>query len=562
MKCKIPQFLGLIGTLAIVFPVFAPLAWSDSPKVSNPVCTFYSAQSNPVAVGHPSGGAIIAWQDKRNGNSDIYAQRLCGCDSMDWSSNGTPVCTANGDQQHPVIISDSSGGAIIAWEDKRNGNYNIFVQKVNAWGVALWAANGVALCGSPFDQRNPSITGDSAGGAIVTWEDKRHGGDFPDIYAQRITQDGAVKWDSNGVAVCVQAGDQLDPRVIDNVMGGAIIAWEDKRSEDYDIYAQRIDASGAPLWAANGVVISSAISDQLRPRMIGDGSYGAIIVWYDFRNTIDYNIFAQRIGADGTVKWAVYGLAINNKMSSDQINPVIAADGGGGAIIAWEDKRAGDVDIYGQRVDSSGIVQWTSTGVLICSATGDQVNPQIVSVYSGGANIAWMDSRNAASDIYIQQITAEGRKISATGGSAVCTADSSQINPVLCNNGSDGAIVIWQDFRNKNSNIYAQIIPRESLVTGLKPVSSAETPSCKWTIRIDQSGKIHYEVENAGRVSLEILGLSGRLRATLVNGHRNPGSYSVAVSDNHARGRIPCGVYLCRFTKDNFKSVHTVSLMR
>ncbi len=562
MKCKIPQFLGLIGTLSVAFPVFVLPAWSDAPKVNNPICAVDSAQSNPAAASHPSGGAIIAWQDQRNGNSDIYAQRLCGCDTLDWSSNGAPVCTANGDQQHPVVINDTSEGVIIAWEDNRNGKFNIFVQKMNAWGKAQWAVNGVALCVSSFDQRKPSITGDSAGGAIVTWEDKRQGGDLSDIYAQRIDRDGVVKWNSNGVAVCVQAADQLDPQVICNVVGGAIIAWQDKRSGDYDIYAQRIDTSGVPLWAANGVAISSVASDQLRPRMIGDGSNGAIIVWYDFRSTIDYNIFAQRIAADGSVKWAADGLVMNNNMSGDQQNPVIVTDGSGGAIIAWEDKRGGDFDIYGQRVNSSGNVQWASTGVSICSATADQMDPQIVSIYSGGANIVWLDSRNAASDIYIQRVTAEGLIKSATGGSAVCIAGSNQINPVLCNNGSDGAIVTWQDFRNKNSDIFAQMISHESLVTGLRQVPIAGTLPRNGTIRIDQSGMIHYEVEDAGRVSLEILDLSGRLRETLVNGHRNPGSYSVAVPGNHARGRIPCGVYICRFTKNNIKSMQKVSILR
>jgi uncharacterized protein YheU (UPF0270 family) len=563
MKLKIPRFVGLVLTFSVAFSVFVPSAWPIVPQGNNPVCIFESAQYNPVAVSHPSGGAIIVWQDERNGNSDIYAQRLCGCDSLDWISSGTPVCTANGEQQNPVIINDSSGGVIIAWEDNRNGNYAIYAQKMNAWGVAQWALNGVAVAPSvsSFDQRNPVMIGDSAGGAIVIWEDKRVGSDFPGIYAQRITQDGVIKWDSGGAAVCVQTADRRGPQAICNFKGEAVIVWQDKRSGNYDIYAQRIDTSGAALWPVNGVAISSDSSDQLGLRMRSDGKGGAIVVWNEVRNAVDFDIFAQRIGAEGAVKWAAEGIVISN-MSGNQLDPVIANDGDGGAIIAWEDKRAGTFDIYGQRIDSSGIVRWAPAGVSICSAPGDQVNPQILKVYSGGADIAWVDSRHTTKNIFIQQITADGVRISATDGAAVCNSDSDQINPILCDNGREGAIAVWQDFRNKNSAIYARIIPRESLVTGLRPAASVETPPGNGTMYIDQSGRIHYTVETAGRVSLEILDLSGRLRSTLALGYRNQGSYSATIPDNRTHGGIPCGVYFCRVTKNNSISVQKVSIMR
>ncbi|MBN1127950.1 MAG: hypothetical protein JXA71_03130, partial [Chitinispirillaceae bacterium] len=150
MSGKTPQFLALILTFCTVIPAFGTASRLDHPS---PVCSADGTQGNPVAVSHPSSGAIFAWQDERSGNSDIYMQRLCGeCDTltMDWAPNGVPVCTATGDQQRPVIICDSSGNTIIAWEDKRNGNSAIYVQKVSAWGAIQWAVDGVALCTSPF----------------------------------------------------------------------------------------------------------------------------------------------------------------------------------------------------------------------------------------------------------------------------------------------------------------------------------------------------------------------------------------------------------------------------
>jgi hypothetical protein len=66
-------FLALI--LAAFFLGTLPgkaCAWSDNPYVNTPICTESSGQSYPQIISDSSGGAIIAWEDKRNGNVDIY----------------------------------------------------------------------------------------------------------------------------------------------------------------------------------------------------------------------------------------------------------------------------------------------------------------------------------------------------------------------------------------------------------------------------------------------------------------------------------------------------------
>ena len=44
--------------------------------------------------------------------------------------------------------------------------------------------------------------------------------------------------------------------------------------------------------------------------------------------------------------------------SDFQEHPAIVNDGSGGVIIAWQDIRSDEGDIYAQWVDSSGTVQW------------------------------------------------------------------------------------------------------------------------------------------------------------------------------------------------------------
>ena len=59
------------------------------------------------------------------------------------------------------------GGAIIAWTDLRGANANIYAQRLDAFGDALWNANGVSLCAAAGEQVAQAIVSDGSDGAIV-----------------------------------------------------------------------------------------------------------------------------------------------------------------------------------------------------------------------------------------------------------------------------------------------------------------------------------------------------------------------------------------------------------
>ena len=51
-----------------------------------------------------------------------------------WQLDATPLSTAASNQEFPTIVSDGAGGAIVTWQDNRSGNYDIYVQRINAFG--------------------------------------------------------------------------------------------------------------------------------------------------------------------------------------------------------------------------------------------------------------------------------------------------------------------------------------------------------------------------------------------------------------------------------------------
>jgi len=94
---------------------------------------------------------------------------------------------------------------------------------------------------------------------------------------------------------------------------------------------------------------------------VSDGSGDTIITWEDYRGGTHYDIYAQRVNPSGVPQWTANGIAVCTAFD-DQYDPAIINDGSGGAIITWEDWRTGSPDIYAQRVDPAGVPQWAANG--------------------------------------------------------------------------------------------------------------------------------------------------------------------------------------------------------
>jgi hypothetical protein len=229
--------------------------------------------------------------------------------SNDPSAN-TAICTSPREQLNPVLTSDNADGAIIAWYDWRGGTPRVYAQRINSTGAVVWAPNGLAICTASYNQYVPVVTSDGSGSAVIAWVDNRGGSGESDIYAQRINASGAVQWTANGVSVCAAQGRQnwpsgapLSRKIVGAGGGGAIITWDDGRSPAHGIYAQYIDGAGVVQWLENGVAVSTRTDYGMGNSALVSGAGGVIITFQVGRiGSYETNdIYAQRVTAQGNL---------------------------------------------------------------------------------------------------------------------------------------------------------------------------------------------------------------------------------------------------------------------
>ncbi len=396
-----------------------------------------------------------------------------------WSADpaiGDPLCTAAGGQDGVQVISDAAGNATFVWRDLRTGDADIRAQRLAVTGLPQWSAQGIGVCTIAGAQSAPHIVA-REGGALVVWEDARS--DSGDIFAQRLDELGIARWTADGLAVCGAAGRQFAPAAAADDSGGVIVAWLDHRDGvNTSVYAQRLDPDGAPRWAVDGVPVCTVPGAHGTPTAIADGAGGAFITWADARG----GYRARRVDRDGVVGWSADGVVLCAAGTPRDLQGI--RDDAGGLLVAWDRTDATNFyrDVYALRLDAGGTATWPDTGVVISRARYLQRVPTLAGDGAGGAIVAWEDGRVFhLAQVYAQRVSAAGAPLWTTDGVPVCATDMTRPFPLTRGDGAGGAFIVWQDDRNGGVDLYAQRIDADGAprwaVNGVAVSTAPDTQS-------------------------------------------------------------------------------------
>ena len=188
-----------------------------------------------------------------------------------------------------------------------------------------------------------------------------------------------------------------------------MVVWCDDRS-GVNVYGARVDPAGAgPVLDPTGIPVSTAFGRQTSPAIAFDGT-DYLVVWTDYRNGSQGDIYAARVTQLGTVL-DPGGFVISDAPGS-QSCPAIAFDGAN-YFVVWQDARSGAWDICGSRVNPSGIVLDVS-GIPISTAPGSQCEPAVA--FAGTSYlVAWGDTRSGWGATYCARVSLLGSVLDPAG---------------------------------------------------------------------------------------------------------------------------------------------------
>lgn len=238
-----------------------PVGSETSVSGSRPVYPNYDALG---LVGLPDGGWLVTWSSSTGTTKDIMQQRF--------GSNGTElgaavtvntVTATQEDYSTVTALKGPSGGWVVAWSSavRNDPAADVFIQLFDADGNKVGGNIRVGPVDS-LEQNRPRVAALSDGGFVVTWHSKTEANGY-DVYQQRYDSNG-IAVGENGLVSKTTAGWQDEPSVTGLSDGGWVVTW----NSGSDVFQRHYDSSGrttgpdlvVPAWLGSQLNYHSNVS--------------------------------------------------------------------------------------------------------------------------------------------------------------------------------------------------------------------------------------------------------------------------------------------------------------
>lgn len=391
----------------------------------------------------------------------LASLKAASSDDFVWQSteivfDGAQLC---GYQQEPDIALDAADNAYAVWMDCRNlagnGNWDIYFAYRPAGGV--WGPNvKVNDDTGAARQSQPAIAVDAAGNAYAVWTDERNG--TADIYYSRRPAGG--KWSAN-VKVNDDANDALQghPRIGVDAAGTVFVVFEDQRNGDNDIYLAF--QSSARTWSTNTRLNNDRDREstaQYEPdiAVTTTGKYCA--VWRENYQPDGPDIMLYcSLSQGGQPQPQIVNEVV--LQPTERSLPAVGVDQDGKAFVAWVNGQGSPPqrNIYFAYYDNN---QWQRGQVNSDPDTSYTPDFDLAVDTAGNASVAWIRYIFAANQKCFGLCFAYRPAGGVWGAnSTIVERVNSPAQPTIAVNGNHNLVGIWQDFRNRDYDIYSMARP-------------------------------------------------------------------------------------------------------
>ena len=347
---------------------------------------------------------------------------------------------------------------------------------------------------------------------------------------QALDKDGQRKFGDLGILISNYSNRSYC--VVNNYLyidkdGNLIVVVSDARDcEDGEsfmgAYAYKISPEGEMLWDENGVTLdwNSDLIAAMKIIGLADGSY--VFAWMRSSTTgaLVMNIHLQRLSADGEKQWEDGEVSLTSETVTYQY-PYLVDAGMNQFILVYV--KGGAQDIYARKIDFDGTAVWGEDTRVYRGGWGGIPLWTILDVQpsgDGGVIIGWNDDRNYTNieSAYISYVKGDG-KIGFAGASdegdvKLSYSDWKQYNcKVMADPAGDGFIAFFRETDGGQSwqhMIVQKVSKQGELLYGDDGVQLSDFEQCAFGYNSIQFGKegeaaLFYMKQNSGWGDVDVI---------------------------------------------------------
>ena len=399
---------------------------------------------NPQVAFDASGNAVAVWQQSDGTRYHILSNRYTAS-TKSWGTAALIETDNTGDASNPQIAIDANGNAVVVWQKYNGDHNNIWSSRYSAsaasWSTPTYISNGV---GSAV---NPQVAFDADGNAVAVWyQDDGN----TNIWSNRYTASTGL-W---GTAALIETngGYAYNPQVAIDANGNAIVVWYQDVGYPYHIWSNRYTASTG-LWSGAAPIQTDPSGNAIHPQVAIDASGNAVAVWQQYDDVGNrYNIWSNRYTAS-TGLWGT-AVLIETDDAGWATQPQVAFDASGNAVAVWQQSDGTRYNIWSNRYTAG--IGWGTATLIETDNAGDAINPQVAFDASGNAVVVWQQSDGTRYNIWSNRYTAS---TGLWGTAALIETDNAgdANNPQVAIDASGNALAVWSQSDGTRYNIWSNM---------------------------------------------------------------------------------------------------------
>lgn len=295
---------------------------------------------------------------------------------------------SNNRKSKTAVVADFENGAFFFWLENFSGRSVLRGYFVDETGIKKWGRDPVNI--SDINKSVLSYNVNRFGNSVYL--SFQYQGQVKEIHHQLVTRNGNLPWGTGGKKISTLSGSQLNPQaaIIDSSI---YLTWTNEYRNDKDIYIQKFDKNGKAIWKKDGLAVNKSVGDQFGQKIVHDEKDNLIIAWIDRRvDSVYGNIYVQKINNQGQQLWDSLSVMLGSFHNSQKSYLNLVADGSGGVIAIFKEKRNGKNEIFAQKIFNSGTY---ASQILAFSANNED----------GKIKLSWYSANESPDIIYAVERT-------------------------------------------------------------------------------------------------------------------------------------------------------------